>query len=339
MSKAASVLAAAGRPGRMVAMVLGTALSTLGSAPAANPQTVNDLSRYCTACWRNARLPADCWPDCTQEVFTRLLERVPPGLWGQTLSDEEGHERREFLRAIDAVKKRVQRGRKWSAYPEELVADHRPTAERQQAEVREELSQAAAEVLSGRQQQIIRWSAEGWGVQEIADRLAIGPERVSDEKYKAIRKLRSNFQAALRLLHHRRNVVVQYGEDLLAGQPVQRRRVARHAVDDGQRPSGSWQEQRRKARQLSVAGPGFVSTGDADRQDRRPQSLDEQADAGPQRLQRAIVRAVSFRKYQNRVAGLQPFEDRANPVLADALLVDGHHVHGPQKPAHDRVVE
>jgi RNA polymerase sigma factor (sigma-70 family) len=199
MSKAASILAngvaAAPRAGRVMAMVLGTALSTFGTAPAANPQTVNDLSRYCTACWRNARLPADVWPDCTQEVFTRLLERVPTDAWSQTLSDE-GQERREFLRAIDAVKKRVQRGRKWSAYPEESVADRRPTAESQQAEVREELNRAVAELLSSRQQEILRWSAEGWGVQEIADRLAIGPERVSDEKYKAIRKLRTHFQAA-----------------------------------------------------------------------------------------------------------------------------------------------
>jgi RNA polymerase sigma factor (sigma-70 family) len=178
-----------------MAMVLGTAFSTLGSAPAANPQTVNDLSRYCTACWRNARLPADVWPDCTQEVFTRLLERVPQTAWSQTLSDE-GLERREFLRAIDAVKKRVQRGRKWAAYPEESVADYRATAEGQRADIRDELNRAADEILSGRQQQIIRWSADGWGVQEIADRLAIGPERVSDEKYKAIRKLRTHFQAA-----------------------------------------------------------------------------------------------------------------------------------------------
>jgi RNA polymerase sigma factor (sigma-70 family) len=177
-------------------MVLGTALSTFGGAPAANAQTVNDLSRYCTACWRNARLPADCWPDCTQEVFTRLLERVPTVAWGQTLSDE-GQERREFLRAIDAVKKRVQRGRKYSAYPEESVADHRPAVERQRAEVREELYQAAAELLSERQRQILQWSAEGCGVQEIADRLAIGPERVSDEKYKAIRKLRAHFSRPL----------------------------------------------------------------------------------------------------------------------------------------------
>ncbi|HEX4588346.1 MAG TPA: sigma-70 family RNA polymerase sigma factor [Gemmataceae bacterium] len=194
MASAKSVLASgvalAPKASRVVAMVLGTALSTLGTAPAANPQTVNDLSRYCTACWRNARLPADVWPDCTQEVFARLLERIPPTAWAQTLSDE-GQERREFLRAIDAVKKRVQRGRKWSAYPEELIADHRPAVERQRAEVKEELSQAAAEVLSDRQQQILQLTAEGFGVQEIADRLTMGPERVSDEKYKAIRKLRS----------------------------------------------------------------------------------------------------------------------------------------------------
>jgi RNA polymerase sigma factor (sigma-70 family) len=193
MSSAGSVLAAAGRPGRMMAMVLGTALSTLGTTAAtpANAQTVNDLSRYCTACWRNARLPADCWPDCTQEVFIRLLERVPAADWSQTLK-AEGDERREFLRAIDTVKKRVQRGRKWSAYPEESVADQRSVADRERSEVHEELQQAAVELLSERQRAILQLSGEGYGVQEIADRLAIGPERVSDEKYKAIRKLRAH---------------------------------------------------------------------------------------------------------------------------------------------------
>jgi RNA polymerase sigma factor (sigma-70 family) len=175
----------------MVAMVLGTALSTLGTAPAVNAKTVNDLSRYCTACWRNARLPADCWPDCTQEVFSRLMERVPVPSWGQSLSDES-HERREFLRAIDAVKKRVQRGRKYAAYPEECVADRREAVRTMQAEVREELDKAAEEVLTDRQRDIIRLSTEGFGVQEIANQLAIGPERVSDEKYKAIRKLRAH---------------------------------------------------------------------------------------------------------------------------------------------------
>ena len=67
------------RPGRaFVAVVLGTALSALaGGEASAATRTVTDISRYCTACWRNARLPADRWDDCTQEVLVRLLERVP----------------------------------------------------------------------------------------------------------------------------------------------------------------------------------------------------------------------------------------------------------------------
>ena len=186
------------RPGRMMAaMVLGTALSALGpAAETASAKTVNDLSRYCTACWRNARLPADCWTDCTQEVFTRLLERVPAGDW-QRLLKVEGEERREFLRAIDAVKKRVQRGRKWSPYPPESVADRRHAADRARAEQHEELQRAADELLSERQRLILQRTIEGHSVQDISEELNIGPERVSDEKYKAIRKLRTHLHERL----------------------------------------------------------------------------------------------------------------------------------------------
>src|SRR5947208_4250816 len=101
----------------MVAVVLGTALAA-GSAEAAsgpNPKAVQDISKYCQACWRNARLPADRWQDCTQEVFVRLLERVEAEKWGAVLTDDETTERREFIRAIDAVKKRTQRARKFAA--------------------------------------------------------------------------------------------------------------------------------------------------------------------------------------------------------------------------------
>src|SRR5215813_3095706 len=97
----------------MVAVVLGTALSALGSAPAALAEApsalraVADMSRYCTTCWRNARLHPDCWGDCTKEVLQRMLERVTPEDWDQALATD-GEERREFLRAIDTVKKRSQ---------------------------------------------------------------------------------------------------------------------------------------------------------------------------------------------------------------------------------------
>ena len=173
------------RQGVMAAVVLGTALTAFAPAPAA---AVDDISRYCTACWRNAGLSPDCWADCTQEVFTRLTDRIDPADWRQVLASA-GEEHREFLRAIDAVKKRTQRSRKLCELRADLVADQ--AADPLTQERRHQVDQAAADVLSERQQQIMRMSFEGWTVQEIAEQLDIGPERVSDEKYKAIRKLRA----------------------------------------------------------------------------------------------------------------------------------------------------
>jgi RNA polymerase sigma factor (sigma-70 family) len=181
----------------VVAMVLGTALTAMnaGTGVAAEVgrdgslRTITDLSRYCTTCWKNARLHPDSWSDCTQEVFSRLMQRVSIGGWDRMLS-QDGEERREFLRAIDAVKKRSQRTRNYSSFGVETVADRNGTAERRLSEEREVVDRAASEVLTSRQQEIMRLSLEGWSVQEISEQLNVGPERVSDEKYKAIRKLR-----------------------------------------------------------------------------------------------------------------------------------------------------
>jgi RNA polymerase sigma factor (sigma-70 family) len=186
----------------VMAVVLGTALTALGgaSAGAATPDTtlraVNDLSRYCTTCWRNARLNPDVWTDCTQEVLSRLLERVGPDSWGRVLKDD-GEERREFLRAIDTVKKRTQRSKRWAPEPAEGVADRRDLHRRAVADEREAVARASADLLSERQQRIMQLSFEGWSVHEIAAELRTPPERVSDEKYKAIRKLRARLAEAV----------------------------------------------------------------------------------------------------------------------------------------------
>jgi RNA polymerase sigma factor (sigma-70 family) len=181
----------------VMAVVLGTALSVYaapGQAAARTPQAmaqaIADMSRYCVTCWRNARLPMDSWSDCTQEVFHRLLERVPTDAWDQTLRGE-GEEHREFLRAIDTVKKRTQRARKFSPAID-TVADRHDAQRRDLHEQREVVRQAAAEVLSPRQQRILQLSFEGWSVQEMSEELRLPVERISDEKYKAIRKLRAH---------------------------------------------------------------------------------------------------------------------------------------------------
>ena len=178
----------------MVAMALGAALTAFGPAAAAQAETtgraVADMGRYCTTCWRNARLPIDAWGDCTQEVFSRLLERVPTDAWTRVLRDE-GEERREFLRAIDAVKKRTQRARKCFGSLDG-VADRRELHGRAVDAELSAVREAAGEVLTPRQQQILQMSCEGWSVHEMADELKMPPERVSDEKYKAVRKLRAH---------------------------------------------------------------------------------------------------------------------------------------------------
>ena len=177
----------------MAAVVVGTALSALGGeAKAHSPQpatdAVQDISRYCQVCWRNARLHPDSWSDCTQEVFVRLLQTVEPDKWAGLLK-QETDDRREFLRAIDAVKKRTQRARKNSGLADE-VADRRFAPESARNELHEELNKASHKVLSQRQKQILRLTCDGWSVPEIADELSTSAERISDEKYKAIRKLR-----------------------------------------------------------------------------------------------------------------------------------------------------
>jgi RNA polymerase sigma factor (sigma-70 family) len=180
----------------MVAVVLGTALAATPSKAASSdlsPKAVQDISKYCQACWRNARLPADRWQDCTQEVFTRLLERVQADRWGSVLKDDETAERREFIRAIDAVKKRTQRARKFATLTPDVPERRTENSVRDD---RDAVAKAAREMLSPRQRRILELTADGWAVPEIASELSTSVERVSDEKYKAVKKLQHHFAVA-----------------------------------------------------------------------------------------------------------------------------------------------
>lgn len=178
------------RKGYVAALVVGTALSTFGpaSAGAVEPRAINDMVRYCNTCWRNARVQPDAWDDCTQEVLRRMLERVETGQWSKVLC-RETQERREFLRAIDTVKKSTQRVRRPAPLLGE-VGDPAQQARQHREDLRQHVLQAARGRLTARQFEIVRLSLDGWSVAEIGDKLAISPVRVSDEKYKAVRRLR-----------------------------------------------------------------------------------------------------------------------------------------------------
>lgn len=198
----ASIPGARGRKRRpyVVAVVLGTALSALGGSVAEtrgniSPAAIDNVSRYCTACWRNAHLPADLWCDCTQDVFRRLLLRVEPAEWDGLLA-RDGEQRRQLVRAIDAVKKQARRQQRRSLQVCGVVADASGSEQEFLVEARQRVDGAASCLLSDRQRRILAMSFDGWSVREIGQYLALPVARVSDEKYKAIRKLREHFAAA-----------------------------------------------------------------------------------------------------------------------------------------------
>ena len=171
-----------------VALVIGLAALT---AQASETEMVRDIQRYCTACWRNARLDPRLWDDCTQEVCCRLLTKARQGQLDMTLVlAEDTPERRELVRAIDMVRKRVQRTKRYQPLDGfSTPASDLDERERNRLELGEILEAARAAVLSDRQDRIIELWMRGWSVPEIGEEMKLPVTRVSDEKYKALRKL------------------------------------------------------------------------------------------------------------------------------------------------------
>jgi DNA-binding NarL/FixJ family response regulator len=171
-----------------MALVMGLAALT---AQASEPDLVRGIQRYCAACWRNAHLDPTLWDDCTQEVCCRLLTKARAGqLDLQRVLADDTPERRELVRAIDMVRKRVQRTRRYQPIDEQaLPGSDRDEGIRQRRELGEILEAARRAVLSDRQDRIIDLWTQGWTIPDIARKLVLPVARVSDEKYKALRKL------------------------------------------------------------------------------------------------------------------------------------------------------
>jgi hypothetical protein len=171
-----------------VALVIGLAALT---AQASETDLVRDIQRYCTVCWRNARLDPRLWDDCTQEVCCRLLTKARDGQLDLTqVLAEDTPDRRELVRAIDMVRKRIQRTKRFQPLDGSTTpASDLDRRQRDQLELGEILETARRAVLTARQDRIIELWMRGWSVPEIGVELDLPVTRVSDEKYKALRKL------------------------------------------------------------------------------------------------------------------------------------------------------
>lgn len=159
---------------------------------------IRSIQRYCTTCWSNAKLDPGVWDDCTQEVCVRLLSKMREGIvnWSGLLDNEAGTDspdRRELIRVVDTVRKKAQRLKRYLPLDEVLdspVAAASPEVDHCDRYALADLLRSARDkVLTPRQDRIIELWSQGAGIAEIAREIGLKVPQVSDEKYKAIRKL------------------------------------------------------------------------------------------------------------------------------------------------------
>ena len=155
-------------------------------------ESVSSIERYCTTSWRQAGIPQHDWEDCTQDTMLELLSRLPQNRLNSAIGQPKSTERRELMRSIWCVSQRWRRASQRQAVSLDLLADvaSRPTTV-EDALADAELIECALNQLSAAQRQILELWGAGNSIAEISDQLEIPAARVSDQKYKAIRSLRS----------------------------------------------------------------------------------------------------------------------------------------------------
>lgn len=159
-------------------------------APAAEAQALDSIERYCSASWRTAGIARQDWPDCTQAVFMELLERLSRDKVPTAIADAQSEERRELNRSIWCITQRWRRAPR--LYTLDPHGPSQPTVNptKDKDEDWAAVAEAAGDCLSEQQRRIVGLFAEGWSIQEIATEMELTPARASDEKYKAVQKLR-----------------------------------------------------------------------------------------------------------------------------------------------------
>ena len=179
-------------------------VATFGTVHAAEEaEALTGIQRYCATSWRNAGIDSQDWEDCTQEVIAQLLERIAGRRMPIAIRDEASNERRQLNRSIWCIAQRWRRRSKHVSLDE--VGSPDQTAQDADWEIVDEAEhvwQAAAECLTTRQQQILSLWADGWSIRETAEQMDLTAARTSDEKYKAIKKLRQHLGIAEKQLRH-----------------------------------------------------------------------------------------------------------------------------------------
>lgn len=158
------------------------------------------LDRYLARAWFRAGIAPQQHDDCTQAVYASLLQGLGRDRFDQLLGDvgqsgirvvlsRETAEGPDFFRAIDTVKKRAQRERSFQPLDGVDAASlNRPDGSR--ADWKNSLQEAILRSLSPREAALIQATLQGETPAEIAEHWGIAPKTVSNEKTRALQKLR-----------------------------------------------------------------------------------------------------------------------------------------------------
>ncbi len=171
---------------------------------ATDPQAIasglNQLDRYLSRTWSRAGISPQAADDCTQGVYATLLQN-----WGRSSFDamlaevgttgiratlsRDTPDGPDFFRAIDTVKKRAQRERSYTSLDDGLNVAA-TGSESPWSSWRGALQEAIDRNLSPREAALIQATLQGETPAEIAQQWGVAPKTVSNEKTRAIQKLR-----------------------------------------------------------------------------------------------------------------------------------------------------
>lgn len=162
---------------------------------------ITQLDRYLSRAWYRAGLAPQQHDDCTQAVYTTLLTTLGRNRFDSLVADigqngirdvlsRETPEGPDFFRAIDTVKKRAQRERVYQPIDTVDVPDSSSAAASTQADWRGALHEAIDRSLSPREAALIHATLQGNTPAEIAEQWGVAPKTVSNEKSRALQKLR-----------------------------------------------------------------------------------------------------------------------------------------------------
>lgn len=186
-------------------------LAPSSSSTTADPQAVSSglsqLNRYLNRAWYRAGVPAQMHDDCSQAVYVALLQNLGRDRFDALLADigqvgirdvlsRETADGPDFFRAIDTVKKRAQRERTFQPL-DSVAASAASSQDDPGATWRGVLQEAIDQSLTTREAALIYATLKGETPAEIALQWGVAPKTVSNEKTRAIQKLREALVADL----------------------------------------------------------------------------------------------------------------------------------------------